>query len=39
MNLLFRLRIDPPLARSTKRALQPLPYGRLPDYEEVHAQE
>jgi hypothetical protein len=39
MNLLFRLRIDLPHARSTKLALLPLPYGRLPDHEEVHAGE
>ncbi len=39
MNLLFRLRIDPQQQRSTKLALPPLPYGRLPDHEEVHAGE
>jgi CheY-like chemotaxis protein len=39
MNLLFRLRIDLPHPRSTKLALPPLPYDRLPDYERVHAGE
>jgi hypothetical protein len=37
MNLLFRLRIDPPHSGWTKPALPPLPDGRLPDYEEVRA--
>jgi Type II secretion system (T2SS), protein E, N-terminal domain len=37
MNLLFRLRIDPPHPRSTKLVLPPLPYGSLPDYERAHA--
>jgi hypothetical protein len=39
MNLLFRLRIDPPQQRSTNLALLPPPYGRLPGHEEVHAGE
>jgi len=39
MNLLFRLRIDPPHARSNKIARLPLLDGRLPDHEEVHAGE
>ncbi|MGB9074340.1 MAG: hypothetical protein WCC22_17010 [Terriglobales bacterium] len=39
MNLLFRLRMDPPHPGSTNLALLPLPYGRLSDYEKVHARE
>lgn len=39
MNLLFRLRTDPPQPGLTKPALLPLPYARLRHHERVHAGE